>query len=71
MKTRELIKLLSKYKDKEVYVKVDKGLFYPITSVKTYDGNTIILCRNIETSVESSDFKLPVFETSVKTNKKQ
>lgn len=71
MKTGELVHLLSHNSDKNVYVKIEDGLFYPILDVKTIDGNVIIVCKDIVISAESSGFEPPEFKTSAKTKEKQ
>jgi hypothetical protein len=44
---KELIKKLRKHKNKNILIKIDGGLFYPINSVKEFDGNIIIFCDDI------------------------
>jgi len=70
MKTYELIHLLQAQNNKEVLVKIENGLYYPVKAVKTSAENVIIICKDITIFDESSGFKPVKFETSVKTNKK-
>jgi len=44
---KELLKELRKHRNKNVLIKIDGGLFYPIKRVAEFDGNIIILCEDI------------------------
>lgn len=65
MKTTELIHLLQKHPDKEVIVRIGNGLFCPVDNVKLFDGNVIIIGKDLKVSSECVDFEPLKFETSV------
>ena len=65
MKVSELIHLLQKYPDKEVIVRIGNGLFCPVELVKLFDGNIIIVGKDLKVSDKCVDFEPLKFETSV------
>lgn len=69
MRANELIHLLE-HGDKEVIVKIDNDLYYPVRDVKITADNIIIYCRNIKTSAEMNEFKPIEYKTSVKSIEK-
>ena len=68
MKNNELVKKLNAYNNEEIYVKIDNGLFYPITDVKVYNGKVIISCPKIET--DTQEFRQAKFKKVRKKVKK-
>ena len=65
MKTTELIHILQKHPDKEVIVRIGNGLFCPVDNVKLFDGNVIIVGKDLKVSNECVDFEPLKFKTSV------
>jgi hypothetical protein len=57
MRNNELLHKLNEYSNEEVYVKVEGGLYYPIKTVKTFDGRIIILCENVQTTATNAYFE--------------
>lgn len=57
MRNNELLHNLNKYNNEEVYVKIECGLYYPIKTVKTFDGRIIILCNDIQTTASDIGFE--------------
>ena len=73
MKANELVNLFQHFKhydDKEVFVYVKNGLYYPIKDVKICAGHITIVCENIIIDAKGTDFEPAIFTTSVKTDKK-
>ncbi len=73
MKANELVNLFQHFKhydDKEVFVYIKNGLYYPIKEVKIYAGHITIVCEDIAAHAKGTNFEPAVFTTSVKTNKK-
>ena len=48
MKTKELIKMLKKYKDKEVLFVDGEDLYRPVAGIALYNDKLIILGKNIK-----------------------
>jgi hypothetical protein len=65
MKTAELIHILQKHPDKEVIVRIGNGLFCPVDTVKLFDGNIVIIGKELKLSDECVDFEPLKFEPSV------
>ena len=59
MKKKDLIKLIKQTPGDEVFVKVEGGLFLPITSVATFDGSVVIVCKDITRKDEA------IWQTSI------
>ena len=57
MKVNELIDALHKYPEKEVVIRLDNGLFCPITNLKVVHNCLVIDGTSPTTSVEGEDFK--------------
>ena len=69
MKANKFIHLLE-HSNKEVIVKIDNDLYYPVRDVKISAENIIIYCHNVKTSAEMNDFKPAEYKTSAKYHKK-
>lgn len=65
MKATKLIHLLQKHPDKEVIARIGNGLFCPADNVNIFDGNVIIVGKDLKVSNECIDFEPLKFETSV------
>ena len=70
MRAQDLIKKLRKNKHKEVLVKIQGGLFYPVEAVKNYDGKVIIVCRDIASPAKMVEISNSDFMTFVKKQEK-
>lgn len=47
MKAHQIVTDLNKFNDKNVYVKIEGWLYYPIKQIKKEGDNIIILCKDI------------------------
>jgi len=65
MQVNELIDALHKYPEKDVVIRLDNGLYCPITNINLEYGNIVIDSKSPITSAEISDFEPLNFNDSV------